>query len=819
MSSSVLNVISNKTFDLLHPESISAASAIELLLRRWMECSLSLRRGTNRSIEIETAKIADVGFDDVKLDCINFDSIGDFLFLSTEDEGVPYFCNAEVRRREGKIGTVQRIVIAKPTVIYRAERRDRTRRDLDGRGDWVRLVKKSGTLTRARVVESSGDGIGVVLPPDQDLFPGEELRLEGRPGIEPACAVVRNRRLATEKPNWKRIGLSLRPLARGSRVPVESTAAVLDELGGVIEGKDRSIFSDEPRLVEFCDGESERIVGILDEYGTADGAPGILIPSAWGKTKETLAGLSATLLATFASIDCPVSVLRIDGIRKRGESHSDPECDHPRLGNLHYTFSQGASDLLAAARYLQNVRGVGPIVIVSFSVASVEARRAVALDSEGRISGWISVVGATDPQSLIRVISGGVDYLGGAERGILFGHQEIQGLLLDIDRTAKAALENKIAFLEDARRDFAGIQCPVTWISGSHDAWTDLRRVEDAISFGSTSQRRLLTSETGHQLKSSREAAEIFGLVASECARLTGCSERVQPVLAEPRSLRRRQAAERRRLRPSRELPDLRSFWRDYLVGRGQSLGMELVTGTTSYRTLMNDQIFHLDIQSGQTVVDLGSGVSTFTRALSELAAPLPRIRVIELDYIVEALRRGRRAIPDDSPLAVNSLVADLNLSSNSAIPLLDCCADRVIASLVINYVSNPARFLRQAWSILRPEGKMVLSVLRSDADTSRICVDGVMELRTGKSVESFGPSREREVDLALGGFINDAGRLLDLEEQGVFRFWDRLELEQCVRAAGFTEVEILSSFGDPSQAWLLSGNRPAQSEQGFVQR
>jgi hypothetical protein len=102
------------------------------------------------------------------------------------------------------------------------------------------------------------------------------------------------------------------------------------------------------------------------------------------------------------------------------------------------------------------------------------------------------------------------------------------------------------------------------------------------------------------------------------------------------------------------------------------------------------------------------------------------------------------------------------------------------------------------------------LSALRRDADTSKICVDGICELRTGQGLASFGKSREKKIDRALGGFINDAARLLDLEEQGIFRFWDKSELEAAVRKAGFIEMNTVSEFGDPPQAWVLTAVRPA---------
>jgi ubiquinone/menaquinone biosynthesis C-methylase UbiE len=444
-------------------------------------------------------------------------------------------------------------------------------------------------------------------------------------------------------------------------------------------------------------------------------------------------------------------------------------------------------------------------------VASVEARRAIANDRAEQFHGWVSVVGATDPQSLIRVISGGVDYLGGAERGIRFGRQDVQGMLLDIDHTAEEALSSKVAFLEDARRDFVNIRCPLTWITGSHDAWMDPRKIEDMLSFGPNTKRRLITSDTGHQLKSSREAIEIFGIVASECARMIEGGDPIQPVAPEAKSLRKRQVAEQRRLRKPRKRIDLRSFWRDYLLGRDANLGMELVTETSSYRSLMREQIKKLDLANGQSIVDLGSGIGTFEQALRETALDLTSLNVIAIDYVFEGILRGRRSLPQKSKLNVEYVVADLDLGSSSdSIPLAQKCADRIVASLLLNYLFNPNHFLAEAFSLLRPTGRIVLSVLRLDADTSKICVDGVSELRTGQGLASFGESRERGIDRALGGFISDAARLLNLEEQGVFRFWDENELEIAVKEVGFIEVEIVSEFGHPPQAWVLTAIRPA---------
>lgn len=849
--------LSAETFGRLHPRAIDDRARIASLLEGWRRSQVRLQRGTNQAIQRELATIVSVEDAELELACLDFGPIDGFLFLSTEFEGIPYFCSARVRRVDEPDagGRERRVRIAWPAVIYRAERRDRARRAAgrageggradegpegpegrEGReaqgapgkgrgvGAWqrVRLVRRDGRDCEARVVDVSGDGLGVVLPASQGLEPGEgvELRSErSKPTEAGRWAIVRNRRDEHGRQGWRRIGLSVLPEPPQPPLRPEPAADVLAAVGGLAPPAPDFQLAERPEVVALRDARGEHIVGLLDRVGEVAGAPAVLIPSAWGKTKETLAGLAATVLASFGAAGRPLSVLRFDGIRKRGESANDPGCEDPALGNLHYTFSQGATDLLAAARFLQQERGAGPVVIVSFSVASVEARRAIVLDEGKRFAGWVSVVGATDPQSLIRVISGGVDYLAGAERGIRFGRQDVQGLLLDIDRTAEEALASRIAFLEDARRDFAAIRCPLTWITGTHDAWMDPRRIEDVLSFGPRAGRRLIVSETGHQLKSSREALEIFGLVASECGRMLGSGRRgepgepgepLRPVAPEPKALRRRQRAERARLREPEKRPDLRSFWKDYLVGNDESLGMELVTETSSYRALMRDQIEALDLAGPElAILDLGSGVSTFERALHDTNLDLARLRVVALDYVVEGIRRGRGALPPDSSLRVTHVAANLDLVPGRSIPLAPASADRVIGSLLLNYLSDPGRFLDEALARLRPGGLLVLSVLRRDADTSKICVDGVGELRGGQGLASFGESREGEIARSLGGFINNAARLLDLEEQGIFRFWDRDELEQAASRAGFVGISVRPSFGEPPQAWLLRARRP----------
>ena len=174
-----------------------------------------------------------------------------------------------------------------------------------------------------------------------------------------------------------------------------------------------------------------------------------------------------------------------------------------------------------------------------------------------------------------------------------------------------------------------------------------LDRAREILSCGDPSQRRLIEIPTGHQLRTGPEALEAFQLIAREIARITGGSELVG-ISPAPGLLEKRQDKERRRL----PLPDfdLRRFWRDYLVGRRGVVGIELLTATRAYQGLMDEQIELLGLSGSECVADLGSGAGDFSCRLflrSELGQGL---KIHSVDYVPEALVRGRRRLAAKGP-------------------------------------------------------------------------------------------------------------------------------------------------------------------------
>jgi ubiquinone/menaquinone biosynthesis C-methylase UbiE len=224
----------------------------------------------------------------------------------------------------------------------------------------------------------------------------------------------------------------------------------------------------------------------------------------------------------------------------------------------------------------------------------------------------------------------------------------------------------------------------------------------------------------------------------------------------------------------------------------------------------MADQLQALAPRAGARLLDLGSGVGALRDALAEQPELPPGLALIELDYVREALARtrARHAQRRSALAAAESVVANLELGSGRGLPLADASVDAALISLVLNYLAQPAALLRDVRRVLRPGGRLVLSALRPDADTSQICVQSVAELRSGRSLAAFGAGGDLAAERALGSFINDAARLLDFEERGLFQFWDRGALAEMVEAAGFELLDLRPSFGEPPQAWLATARR-----------
>ncbi|HBZ71284.1 MAG TPA: hypothetical protein DEP35_16775 [Deltaproteobacteria bacterium] len=223
----------------------------------------------------------------------------------------------------------------------------------------------------------------------------------------------------------------------------------------------------------------------------------------------------------------------------------------------------------------------------------------------------------------------------------------------------------------------------------------------------------------------------------------------------------------------------------------------------------MQRQIELLCLRESQKVADLGTGVGDFVVKLSESERICSSLTVHAFDFVSEGLRRAElrslRSAANQRGVRSRLVLADLEVSRRLGIPAATGSYDAVLASLLIGYLREPQLVLEEIHRILRPGGRLVLSTLKRDADISKIHVDGLQELRMGRASQALGDGAAEQIDELARDFLNDASRILDLEERGRFKFWDPQEITAAVRQAGFRNISAELAFGDPPQAVLVA--------------
>lgn len=824
-------------FSSLHRLATCDPVAVRRLLHSAFVANVLLDAGIDRTNEKRTTRILELREASFDIDRQQLDhGPKRALALSFTLDGLRFVFSADAAGNSRG----NRLALRYPTNVFVYERRDLGRERSGasiGAGTRVECRGPTGTTFIGEVADSSYHGLGISVAPGGDLpRQGDvEIRfLDGPNAGEHRYGRVHHVRPDELRPGWLRLGLSVSRVQRGQPLPVESRDRILPGKSGqrwvrysaallrasVAKTSATAARSmgygqggaDGIAVVEYESIPGEAIRAIVDGYGYRPGGTVVVIPPAWGRTKETLSPLSATIVETFKNAREPVRVLRFDGTHRRGESFVLPECRVPGSEYRRFTFSRAVDDIHATLRFLRDDPGFRPsrVVLVTFSLSAVEGRRAVAENPTGLICGWIPVVGMVDLQSALKTISGGIDYALGLVRGVHFGVHELVGVESDMDHTGRDALKNRLVFLEDARQDFSRISVPVTWIHGRFDAWMDLERIRDVMSCGNAHNRRLIEVPTGHQLRSSREALETFQLIAVECFQMA-LGRQIEPAIPNLARLDERRRAERRRL-PSREIRE-REFWRSYLLGRGGEVGIELLTATQAYRDLMTEQVEMLGLECGSRVADLGAGVGDFSVTLGRMSTKPAQVRIDCVDIVPEALKRCRARVVAKSGSklpTVQLVVANLDVLKGHVIPVRSAIYDAALMSLVISYMRRPSEVLAEVFRLLKPGGRVVLSSLRRDADISKLHQDGLLELEDGRAAEVLGADGAMHLAEFARDFLNDAARILDLEETGRFRFWDPEELRALVRSAGFIHVRSAYGLGDPPQAAIVTGLKPS---------
>lgn len=138
----------------------------------------------------------------------------------------------------------------------------------------------------------------------------------------------------------------------------------------------------------------------------------------------------------------------------------------------------------------------------------------------------------------------------------------------------------------------------------------------------------------------------------------------------------------------------------------------------------------------------------------------------------------------------------------------IDCPSnsfDRIGASLVIPYLFDPESVIKEFYRILDHGGILVLSSIKPNSEGSKAYYDHAQAIVNRDDLDK----KEREHLLnSLREFASFLSRLVELEDEGRFRFFPIDELILLVKKAGFSNISFIESLGHPPEAIIIRAEK-----------
>jgi ubiquinone/menaquinone biosynthesis C-methylase UbiE len=174
-------------------------------------------------------------------------------------------------------------------------------------------------------------------------------------------------------------------------------------------------------------------------------------------------------------------------------------------------------------------------------------------------------------------------------------------------------------------------------------------------------------------------------------------------------------------------------------------------------RKRFDDLISFSEIQSGDRVLDVGTGTGLLALALAESC----EATVVGIDISPAMLERAEFfRLNSTSEIARR---VDFRLATAQALPFAKERFDVAICRMVLHLNRHPGRVLRELWRVLRPGGVLVIADLLSTDDPVRRATQNAIEGRRNPShVAAYSTSQYREM-------VVDAGFVTDAEKSAVF--------------------------------------------------
>ncbi len=554
------------------------------------------------------------------------------------------------------------------------------------------------------------------------------------------------------------------------------------------------------RPVECCNPLGRRIAAYHDApTEPTPSAPLVVIAPGYGDTKKEYVPLAYYLAGN------GFHVLRYDHTNHVGESEGD-------IADA--TLSGMEQDLGAILDYASRTWPGAPRAVIATSLSGRVAFKSMARAPQAELLVLLSSV--VDLQATLAAVHQ-EDHMVAFLRGGRLGVMNVLGFNIDADRFLGDAIKAGYATLANTLQDAQQIRTPVIFFAAEHDAWVALESVKTVQqALGGGRVRVYLIPEALHRVQENpRKARAVFRRLVACCLEQLSPEAPVRTILDPSRraiGLQSRLERERARAHHHMAKTDMVEFWRDYLDN------FHYIANVSDYWQLL-DHIYRMagSLNGGMRLLDAGCGNGNFGMFLLINQAYRLRngavqgaepIRYVGVDFIQPALAnarlnlartaaeiRGRFALSaamPPLPMDFSLLAADLNMP----LPFRDGQFDRIVCNLVIGYLQEPSFLIKEFLRVLSPAGRLIITNLKPHPDLSQIYRNFVLST---DQLEELQEARH---------LLNNSGKIIQAESNGVFRFFDRQELAMLLLANGAAQPRVYSTFAN--QAYLAAADKAA---------